>query len=104
MGIKEMIVQPGKIGLIFQGNKISKIIPNSQAEQAGLRVGWAILKVNGISQPNDHQVIVQSILKAQELGGLPVLTFDQVLEKSIEFISNQKIGISCNGNQICNVA
>lgn len=58
---KEVVFQPGSMGLVFSDNIITNVQPKSQAEKLGIRPGWTINKVNGNRQTNDHDAINNAI-------------------------------------------
>jgi len=43
----------GCIGLQFEGNCVTKVFPDTQAQNMGVCVGWQIISVNGQNQPNN---------------------------------------------------
>ena len=49
-----------KLGFTLDGNKIVSIVPNSQAAQKCIKVGWKLSKVAGV---NVNQVNVHMVLK-----------------------------------------
>jgi hypothetical protein len=74
---RQVIIQPGKIGISFNGNKISKVFPNTQASNAGICIGWKILDINGERQPNNHEAIYQAIKKIHSIGKPTVILFQE---------------------------
>lgn len=59
---------PGTIGFQFSGSIISHIYPNTQASEAGIKVGWKIREINDEQQVDTTNFIKQSICKAQQCG------------------------------------
>merc|ERR1711994_679491 len=64
-----------KIGIVYAGNIIKRIIPNSQAERAKVNVGWTIVKVNNLDQPDDTDIIRKSIQKTADNGLKTAIAF-----------------------------
>lgn len=58
-----MLFRPGPMGIRFKGNRIISVSRGSQAETMGICVGWQILAVNGVMQPNDGVQIDKAIDK-----------------------------------------
>lgn len=68
-GVDTLVVfKPGVMGLQFKGNRITSVAPGSQAEIAGVCVGWQITAVNGERQSNDGDQINIVIDKTYERG------------------------------------
>merc|ERR1712062_697846 len=74
----QVTFQPDNLGLSFSRNVITRVIPQTQADISGIRCGWVILSVNGISQPENHFHIANSIRANQSIGKPSVLLFREV--------------------------
>lgn len=61
---KEIHFQPGPIGLVFKGNKITHVIAGSQADIQGICVDWRILKVNNKNVNNETRVVRDATRKS----------------------------------------
>lgn len=59
---------PGRIGLNFKNNMVSKVFRRCQAFKLGVKNGWRVLEINGLPQCNDTQSIIGAIKKCQEKG------------------------------------
>jgi len=46
-------VEPAPVGISVKCNEVSKVTPGSQAEKAGVQLGWLCLKINGKIMPKD---------------------------------------------------
>merc|ERR1711860_175749 len=55
--------RPGKLGIKYTGNEITKISVDSQAEHAGVQIGWKILCIDNQIMPNDKEVIKKKIVE-----------------------------------------
>jgi len=66
----------GSIGISYEGNEITKVARNSQAAKAGVCVGWIIFQVNNNIQPDDSNVISESIALTADNGLLTNIQFD----------------------------
>lgn len=78
---KEITIQPGPIGISFVGNIVNGIQPNSQAQKLGIPFNWTILEVNGVVQPDDHEMIAEALNKTHEKGEPTVVLFQEPEEK-----------------------
>lgn len=58
--------EPRPIGIIYKGNTIVYVEPNSQATIAGVQIGWQILTINGNTQPSDENAISMTIERAKQ--------------------------------------
>lgn len=45
--------EPGRIGIRYMGNIITKVTPGTQADELGVKFGWEILKVNDNALPQN---------------------------------------------------
>lgn len=54
-----------KIGIRYDGNRITKVSPGCQAETAGVKVGWTVESINGIFMPSDTQTVKNAIKQAK---------------------------------------
>lgn len=72
-----VMIQPGYIGFLFDGNIIKKIIPNCQADKKGVKVGWVIQEVNGVKQDDDQSRVEQAIKKTHQ-NNLPTFMLFKV--------------------------
>lgn len=73
---KEIIIQPGIIGINYVGNKIINVRPDSQAMRSGICIGWKILEVDGEVQYNDQDDINRSLRKAKDKTRGFMILFD----------------------------
>merc|ERR1712115_674593 len=49
-------------------------------DNAGVRDGWVILSINGEPQPDDDDVIFETIKKHKEIGSSISILFEEVIE------------------------
>lgn len=68
---------PGLLGFSLKKNIVKEVIPNSQAEYAGLRVGWIVLDVNGERQSSDCSKIRQNIEKTHNNNKSTMILFQE---------------------------
>merc|ERR1712025_416977 len=61
-----MVFKTGELGFDFNGNSITKVLAHSQADNAGVRKGWTILKINGDVQPNETIAISKAFSKLKD--------------------------------------
>jgi len=54
------------IGIVWSGNRIVEVKPNSQASRLGVCVGWICVEINGIAQRNDTDSLVEAIKAAKQ--------------------------------------
>lgn len=73
--ITELKFRPGKLGIGFVGNTITKVEGNSQAETLGVRIGWIIEKINGTVQKNNTTTIVTALKKTFAVGKPVIIEF-----------------------------
>lgn len=74
---KLITIQPGPIGISIKGKKVRTVLRDSQAEKAGISVGWKILQVNGQKQTKDHVLISEAINKTHALGKATAILFQR---------------------------
>jgi len=97
-----------KLGIRFTGNILTKIVPDTQAEEKGIRLGWFIYEVNGVKQENDTIAIDKAIERTKHKSQTEI-TFLTKREnvKKIFFHppkrNGKKLGIRFDGNKITKV-
>lgn len=64
---------PPRLGLLFSGNTITKVLSESQAEQQGVCVGWIINEVNGVKQTDDCSAIDKALEITQVVSETTIL-------------------------------
>lgn len=79
-----VVFKPGKMGMTYSGNTVTDIIPNEQADRLGIRKGWKILEINGISQPNEHSLICKAIDKTYQAGKSTEICFQLDEESKVK--------------------
>lgn len=89
---KEVTFQPGSIGIRYVGHRIQEVFIDTQAGNAGVHVGWIILKVNDEEVSNDDDEIYEAIRKTQDLKKPTVMTF-----KVVKNTSNIRYAIISHG-------
>lgn len=83
--------QPTKLGFSFRKNIVSRVDSDSQAQKAGICVGWVILEIDGNKQPRNassiHNCLAQ--LKKNQNEEFKILfakatraTLDTILEEN----------------------
>jgi len=66
-----------KYGFSFEGNRITDIPSDSQAQAKGVKVGWRILSIGGEVQTDDNENVRENLEKAwKETGKEVVIAFD----------------------------
>lgn len=96
---KEITFESRNIGIRIEGNTIVNVKSNGAATQAGVQVGWIILKVNKIKQNDDHCEIASTIRKFQSCKKSITILF-QVVQKQyhMEFSPNSIDPWGCTFN------
>eukprot|EP00463_Aulacantha_scolymantha_P001920 TRINITY_DN2554_c0_g1_i1.p1 TRINITY_DN2554_c0_g1~~TRINITY_DN2554_c0_g1_i1.p1 ORF type:complete len:172 (+),score=20.81 TRINITY_DN2554_c0_g1_i1:103-618(+) len=74
---KKIVFHGGSLGFIHQDNLITQVVPDSQSINAGVHVGWKILEVNGVAQPNLSAIISQALDKTNKNDKPTEVLFDQ---------------------------
>lgn len=72
----------GRLGIMFEGNVIRSVKPNSIADNAGVKVGWVIRRINKIKQPNNTVDIVNAFKKAKSAGKPMLILFETKFKKA----------------------
>lgn len=62
------VFAPRKIGFAWKGNRVTDVVADSQASEAGVKIGWCILMVNAKIQKKDGTDIQSSILETFNQG------------------------------------
>lgn len=88
--VKKITIQPGGMGIKFKGSSITTVVPNSQAENKGVCVGWTILKINGKKQLDDGDTINQALRTAGETGKPMTITFQEQVKEKIKTTLSSK--------------
>lgn len=99
---KDIILQPGPIGMTFNGNIIFKIGHQSQAEKLGVPVGWTIHEVNDERQPNNQDSIVKAIFKTHKKNKNTRIKLKRGQLKLVTF-KDGPLGIDLTGNVVTGV-
>lgn len=73
--VRTVIFRNGDLGIIYTGNTVIDVTPNSQAANLGVCVGWIIVKINDEIQSNDSNAIDQSLKKAKKSSEPLVVQF-----------------------------
>jgi len=66
---------PGLIGLGWRGNKVTSVLPHSQAAAVGVQIGWEVIAVNGKQMPRDADSISEAIRRTKDAGKNTELLF-----------------------------
>ena len=61
---RQVAFEPAKIGVDYEGRRITTVRSDSQAERLGVQVGWMIKSVNGAEMTDDAKTIQQAIMIA----------------------------------------
>jgi len=90
--VKKVIFDAGLLGLRLHGNKVLEIIPDSQADNAGVKVGWVVDKINGVTQSDDQTGIVRELVKSNKTGEPLTFLFheEMYIEQSPSLLSGLK--------------
>lgn len=94
---------PGKIGISWKENFVTQVVPGSQANSAGVCVGWRVLAVNGKSMPADGPSIARAIAETNnaptDSGKNTQITFapGQMRIKTRVVLRDLKTNASYNG-------
>lgn len=70
---KKVTFQVGYLGFSFKDNSLTNVLPNSQAERAGVKIGWNLITINGQPQINNHDKVCEA-LKAGSANGSKFIT------------------------------
>merc|ERR1712038_2177181 len=97
----KVIFQPGPIGISYKGNRITEVFPLSQAAKAGVYAGWRIISINGNDQPDETNVVVQSMLEAQKGKKIEVVFLS--LQKHTITFQPEPFGIKYEGRIITDI-
>merc|ERR1712038_738261 len=87
---KLITFQPGKIGIVYQKNKITAVRSGSQAQNAGVCVGWTILAVNNQPQ-SDNEYAIHHAINETSGNGNPTLILFQDTSKTHNITSSETI-------------
>merc|ERR1711902_336971 len=93
---------PHPLRMRYRTGLIIDVTANSQADNAGVRVGWRIQKVNGDVQTMNDINITNAIEQSKENGENTIILFQLPLTKKVKFGSGD-LGIRLKGNQIVHV-
>merc|ERR1712083_158282 len=77
---KTVTFQPGGIGIKYSGSMITEVVEGSQAEEAGVQVGWLITHVNKEPQPDDTAAIDDAIDKTYLADRPSIIKFQKLPE------------------------
>merc|ERR1712130_532443 len=78
MGITKVTFGSGRLGFSLRGNIITKVFPNTQAEKAGISVGWKIIEVNNKRCSDNHKEIVPAIKRTFDIGKSTTILFEEI--------------------------
>eukprot|EP00928_Gymnodinium_smaydae_P020340 TRINITY_DN17862_c2_g3_i1.p1 TRINITY_DN17862_c2_g3~~TRINITY_DN17862_c2_g3_i1.p1 ORF type:complete len:1002 (-),score=158.87 TRINITY_DN17862_c2_g3_i1:120-3041(-) len=53
--VHRVVFQPGQLGLRLRSGVVTRVVPQSQAEHAGINVGWILLSIDGV--PYEDKVL-----------------------------------------------
>mmetsp|Transcript_29337 Transcript_29337/g.71500 ORF Transcript_29337/g.71500 Transcript_29337/m.71500 type:complete len:460 (+) Transcript_29337:2-1381(+) len=82
--------QSSLIGIIYQNDRVVRVIPNSQADEKGVQPGWRIVKIGGIP-PNtaDTKAITDLFKRCKEWNRSVEVLFEQ--SRSINSLQNRTL-------------
>merc|ERR1711994_471368 len=75
--MKKLTLNPGIVGITYNGNEILDVDIGSQAHALGICVGWRLLQINGENCVNDAVEIDAALNRAKESGKPYIMMFLQ---------------------------
>jgi len=78
--LKAVTFDPPEIGLLLRNWTVGKVLPGKQAAKLGVKVGWSIVKVDGLEIPNDILASQASPLRTfgKNISRKLILTFQTI--------------------------
>merc|ERR1712241_1422027 len=63
---KNVLFEPIPLGMRFRRNGVIEVVPNYEAANKGVDIGWIVIKINNNNMPNQNS-IVEAIKKAKDV-------------------------------------
>jgi len=91
-GSMKVTFEARPFGIQYEGNMITDVIRQSQAEVAGVCVGWSIMSVNGETNIPDSRTIARLIASSKQANKPTIICFGQ------QVVINYKNGVRIRKN------